>query len=243
MTALVRELHAENLLSKRGKPFDKGFIYKLLNNRIYIGEAVHKGIAYPGEHDAIVERDCFDNVQAVLATNGRMRAAATRRTTPALLKGLLFAENGRAMTPAFTKKASRLYRYYVSTDAIRGRATPVDGVPLRLSADTVEGAVLHEVRRLVRAPEIVAQTVAAAKKEAPAIEEREIVAAIHRFDDVWAMLFPAEQARIVRLLVERVTVNAQGLSLDLRAGGVAAIVQDMLAKDLLAKTPMKEEVA
>ena len=40
---------------KQGKLVDKGYVYKLLNNRVYIGEAVHKGVAYPGEHQAIMK--------------------------------------------------------------------------------------------------------------------------------------------------------------------------------------------
>ncbi len=237
VTTVVHELHAEGLLNKRGKSFDKGFVYKLLNNRTYVGEAMHKGTAYPGEHEALIDRDTFDNVQAILATNGRTRAATTRRATPALLKGLLFAENGRAMTPAFTKRGSRLYRYYVSTDAIRGRAnadrtgrnseTPT--VPLRLPADTVETIVLREVRRLICAPEIVAQAVAAARQEDPAIEERDIVAAIHRFDEIWSALFPAEQARVVQLLVERVVVTSEGIAVDLRTDGLKSVIREMLS--------------
>ena len=49
-TALVRALRAEGVTGKRGKLIDKGYLYKLLNNRVYLGEAVHKGTAYPGEH-------------------------------------------------------------------------------------------------------------------------------------------------------------------------------------------------
>src|SRR5439155_2829773 len=49
-TALTQTLIAERVTTKHGKPIDKGALYKLLNNRIYIGEAVHKGTAYPGEH-------------------------------------------------------------------------------------------------------------------------------------------------------------------------------------------------
>ena len=41
---------------KQGKLVDKGYLYKLLNNRVYIGEAVHKGTAYPGEHQAIIDQ-------------------------------------------------------------------------------------------------------------------------------------------------------------------------------------------
>ena len=39
-----------------GKPWSKGAIYKALANRVYLGEAVHKCVAYPGEHAAIIEQ-------------------------------------------------------------------------------------------------------------------------------------------------------------------------------------------
>ena len=45
------------ITTKRGKPIDKNDVYRVLNNRVYLGEAVHKGMAYPGEHDAIVTRE------------------------------------------------------------------------------------------------------------------------------------------------------------------------------------------
>ena len=41
---------------------DKGYLYKLLNNRVYVGEAVHKGTAYPGEHKAIISQALWDKV-------------------------------------------------------------------------------------------------------------------------------------------------------------------------------------
>jgi site-specific DNA recombinase len=228
VTQLVRELHEQGRLTKRGKLFDKGMIYKLLNNRVYVGDAVHKGTSYPGEHEAIVDRNTFDKVQAILTTNGHARAAVTRSATPALLRGLIFTDTGRAMTPASTKKGSRLYRYYVSTDAVRGRSATTMTSPTRLPADVAETAVLREVERLIRAPEIVAQAVAAVRKELPAINESQAVVAIHRFGEVWSALFPAEQARIVKLLVERVTVIADGLAVDLRTNGLCIVVREML---------------
>jgi site-specific DNA recombinase len=190
---------------------------------------VHKGTSYPGEHQAIIDRALFEKVQAILATNGRARAAVTRSATPALLKGLIFAETGRAMTPAHTKKGSKLYRYYVSTDVIRGREMVGTQARLRLPADVAETAVAQEIRRMIRAPEIVAQAVSAAQRETPSIDERDVVAAIDRFGELWSALFPAEQARIVRLLVERVTVTADGLAVDLRTDGLGVVMRDLLA--------------
>jgi site-specific DNA recombinase len=40
-------LGAEGITGKRGKLMDKGYLYKLLNNRMHVGEAVHKCTARP----------------------------------------------------------------------------------------------------------------------------------------------------------------------------------------------------
>ena len=110
-TTLVRALRAEGVTGKQGKLVEKGYIYKLLNNRVYVGEAVHKGTAYPGEHEAIIDRALWDRVHSILRESPRKRAAHTRAQTPSLLKGLIFGPTGRAMTPAHTRKGGKLYRY------------------------------------------------------------------------------------------------------------------------------------
>jgi hypothetical protein len=73
-----------------------------------------------------------------------------------LLRGLIFAPGGHAMTPSHSRKNGRLYRYYVSTDAIRQDYSecPVRSVP----AAEVEEAVVAQVRHLLRTPEIIART-------------------------------------------------------------------------------------
>jgi hypothetical protein len=228
VTVLVRELHAEKRLTKRGKPFDKGIVYKLLNNRVYIGEAVHKGTSYPGEHAAIIDRETFENVKTIFATNGHQRTMLTRSANPALLRGLIFTAEGRAMTPRQTRRGSKLYRYYVSTDTIRGRQAGTQESP-RLPADMVESAVVREIRRLLRAPEIVARATTEVRRERPSATERDVVTALDQFHEVWAALFPAEQARIVRLLVERVTVTAEGLAVDLRGWNWSGRARDACA--------------
>jgi hypothetical protein len=81
-TTLVRALRTEGIAGKRGKLIDKGYLYKLLNNRVYVGEAVHKGTAYPGEHEAIVDRALWDRVHSILQESPRQRAANSRNQTP-----------------------------------------------------------------------------------------------------------------------------------------------------------------
>jgi hypothetical protein len=207
-TVLARELRREGVRSKQGTLIDKGYLYRLLNNRVYRGEALHKGKAYPGEHDAIIDADRWDRVHAILQESPRKRANNSRAQTPALLKGLIFGENGASMTPTSTKKGARLYRYYVSMDVIRNRETGEETAPMRLAAGMVEDAVVTEVRRILQTPDVVTQVLAAVKRGGGGASEADAIAAMHEFNALWSQLFPAEQARIIQLLVRRVTVPA-----------------------------------
>ncbi|TIQ15777.1 MAG: hypothetical protein E5X61_30250, partial [Mesorhizobium sp.] len=52
-------------------------------------------------------------------------------------------------------------------------------------------------------------------------------AALLDLDPLWNELFPAEQARIVQLLVERVDVTMDSLSIRLRTEGLAGLAADL----------------
>jgi DNA invertase Pin-like site-specific DNA recombinase len=224
-TKLAQALLAEGILGKRGKPIDKGAIYKLLNNRLYIGEAVHKGESFPGEHEAIVSRALWDKVHAILEANPKRRAGATRGQTPALLKGLLFGPTGAAMSPTHTRRKQKLYRYYVSQTALKrgAEACAIRRVP----AAEMEAAVVDQLRILLRSPEIIVATWRAARQEDSQITEADVWEALYRFGPLWEELFPAEQARIVHLLIERVDITEDGARIRLRTEGLASLVSDL----------------
>jgi hypothetical protein len=132
------------------------------------------------------------------------------------------------MTPSHSRKAGKLYRYYVATDAIRqGYAEcPVRSVP----AAELEGAVVAQVRHLLRTPEIIARTWAAAKTELD-LPERDVVQIVADFAQLWDELFPAEQTRIVRLLVERIDLSADGMQVRLRAEGLQTLVEELQSRE------------
>ncbi len=236
---LVKELNAEGHRTKswttqsgrvrEGRLFNKGTLYKVLNNRVYIGEAVHKGKSYPGEHQAIVPMPLWDKVHAVLAENTRSRANRTRAQTSALLKGIVFGGNGKAMTPSHTRKNGRLYRYYVNMDAIKmGR----DVLGLRhIAAGEIEAAVIAQVRTILRSPEVIARTWRAANGDGEKVAERDIVDALQQLDPLWEQLFPAEQARIVRLLVKRVETGEDGIEIHLRCNGLESLAEELRRRD------------
>jgi len=239
---VARELNAAGEVTKRrtcangprgGRLWTKGAVYKVLANRVYLGEAVHKGVAYPGEHATIVDQRAWDKAHAVMAEPAHRRGAATRAQVPALLKGLIHGPNGRSMSPSHTRRRGRIYRYYVTREAIADGydSCAVTSVP----AADVEGAVLEHVQKLLAAPELVARTWAAAKRESQdEITEREVTVLLANFATVWAELFPAEQARIVQMLVERVEVQEDALEVRIRAAGLASLVGELRQNEMRA---------
>ena len=96
VTLLRDELDRKGIVSKRrkdesgrcagGKSFARGALYTMLQNRLYRGEITHKGKAYPGQHQAIIDAELWQSVQQKLAVNRQGAHAGGRcaRTKPAL---------------------------------------------------------------------------------------------------------------------------------------------------------------
>jgi hypothetical protein len=124
-----------------GEPFTRGHIYKLLANPIYIGDIVHKGENYSGEHEPIIDRETWDTVQEQLSRNAITRRHSSNAKDPSLLAGLLVDADGLRMAPSHANKAGRRYRYYI-TKAKEG-ADPRSASGWRLPATAIETVVLN----------------------------------------------------------------------------------------------------
>jgi DNA invertase Pin-like site-specific DNA recombinase len=229
-TTLARELIAENVRNKYGKLVDKGILYKMLSNPVYIGVAVHKGVSYPGEHVGIIDRKIWDKVEARFQESPRKRAAASRAQTPSLLKGIIFDPTGAAMSPTHTRKRGRLYRYYVSQTVLKQGAS--DCSVARVPAAEIEKIVIDQVRTLLLSPEIIVQTWRSARKSIKGLTESEVRNALQAFDPLWNQLFPAEQSRIIELLVERVDVLIDRVDIKLRIAGVSSLIGELTANSI-----------
>ena len=93
------------------KPFSRGALYLILQNRTYLGEIVHNGQSHPGEHPPIIDQPLWDTVHAQLAGNTGQRNSGTRIRQPSLLTGMLFDCKGNPMTPTHAVTKSTRYRY------------------------------------------------------------------------------------------------------------------------------------
>ncbi len=235
-TLLGKELRDAGVTSKTwttkkgkvqgGHSINKGHIYRLLNNRKYLGEVTHGELVYPGQHEAIIDRTLWDRVQKLLDTNGRERASATRVSSDAMLKGIIRCGHcGSAMTPGWTRKGSKKYRYYVcvKTNKESKEACPVR----RIAAGKVEEAVLEQLRAIILQPEIVAHTARAEPLEGFGLKEKDVGRYLQDLDAVWEHLFPAEQTRLMQLLVKTAQVQPDGVDVELQTSGMGTLVSQL----------------
>jgi len=187
----------------------------------------HKGQDYPGEHEAIISRDLWDKAHAIFAVNRRERAEIQKPTEPDLLKGVLFCGHcGSAMTRSYTKKRKgRMYRYYVCVTAIKQgyAACPVGS----LATGEIEAQVTARVRHHLANPAVVGRAAEKAREEAADLDPATVAAQAVALEAAWDHLFPVEQARLVRLLVQTVHVHQDGLRIAYRESGFVALASEL----------------
>lgn len=121
----------------------------------------------------------------------------------------------RAMSPTQTRRQGKLYRYYVCQAAPKGEASHAQ--IQRVSAASIEAAVIDQLRALLKSPEFVMATWHAATANGAELPESTVREALDR---LWEELFPAEQVRIVQLLVQRIDLERNGGELQLRTQGL-----------------------
>ena len=87
--------------------------------------------------------------------------------------------------------------------------------------------MLDQLRGIMRNPSMIGEIVPQMKNLDADIDEAQITVIMTRLDLVWDQLFPAEQSRIVRLLVEKVVVSPTNIELRLHANGIGRIIREM----------------
>ena len=159
--------------------FGRGALYHLLQNRTYLGEVVHKGAAYPGEQDPIIDDELWNAVQTKLEANRGVRRRS-HIETGALLGGLFFDDRGNLMSPTYSIRRGNRYRYYISRALVRGDKKAA-GSHGRVGATDVERLVVETLSQQLCRPELM--------------------------NDVAAGIWCAETRTLVRDAVERVVLG------------------------------------
>ena len=256
---LVRELDIEGHTTKAwvtqsgrerlGRSIDQQYLFTLLRNRIYLGEICNHETWYSAQHDPIISQELWEAAHAFIER--RKQAPREHRAKhPALLAGLLFAPDGQRMLHSFVKKKNgRQYRYYVpylhkrrNAGASLAPHTPDVG---HLPAAEIEDAVLAQIHAALSSPQMLIAVWRSCQQH-PAgstLDEAQVVVAMQRIGDVWSQLFPAEQQRITRLLIERVQLHGHGLDIVWREDGWIGFGADISTHPLIEESQERVEEA
>ena len=138
----------------------------------------------------------------------------------------MFGKDGRALSPWHTtKRNGRRYRYYIPQRDAK-RYAGASKLP-RLPAAELEAAVLDQLRTMMRQPVMISEIVPQVVALNDQLDVEQITVAMTQLDGIWDQLFPAEQTRIVQLLVERVIVSPNHIELQLGANGIGQMVKEI----------------
>ena len=242
-TLLCNELNEQGFRTKprRGRNgkmnngflFNKTTLYKILHNRLYLGEIRHGDKWYPGMHQAIVDLDMWEKAHNIMSTNRRERAGNVRRQTPAPLKGLLFGPDGKAMTPTHTTRRNKKYRYYITHTANKHGH---EQCPIRMvRAGDIEGIVFDQIKTIFKNPTMVVSTWSVANNMDDGITENDVRHGLQNIEAIWDHLYHKEQARLLQLFIQKIRVEPEGIHIDIRTNGINSLVLDLKAAALQTK--------
>src|SRR6201987_1357816 len=202
-----------------GKPFSRGALYLMLQNRTYLGEIVHKGISHPGDHAPIIDQPLWDAAQSRLADNTAERSSGTRSRQPGLLAGILFDPDGNPMTPTHAVKKGTRYRYYVSRPLITKNQSE-GSLGLRIPAAEIEQLVASRMRQWLLDPGGIYQAIRFFDPSA----QRRLLARAAEIGKIWPELPGGRQRALLTALIERIDVGADQIETNTRPTRLGALL-------------------
>jgi site-specific DNA recombinase len=219
-----------------GQPFSRGALYALLSNPLYIGEIAHKGARYPGQHEAILDRETWDSVQDQLRAGApEQRGRATGPRSP--LIGKMFDEAGHRLTPSHATKAGRRYRYYVSRPLVTETAEQMPGA-WRIPATQLEHLIATEAATMLAEPAAIAAVL-----ENAGLEPEKVPAALamaDRFRDDLGR--DATRGETLAALVNRIELSPIRLRVILSAAALVPVNPEALdphGAELIRDVPLR----
>jgi site-specific DNA recombinase len=245
---LKKELESHGIKSKSwtsasgrligGKPFSRGALYLILQNRIYRGEIVHKGQSHSGEHEPIIDHPLWDAVQAQLASNTAERNSGARTRQPSLLTSMLFDRDGNRMTPSHAVRNGTRYRYYVSRPLIT-KDPAEKSAGLRIPAGEIEQLVTSRLRQWLADPGSIYEATSARLPD-PSTQQR-LATRAAEIGQQWPRLPETRQRAFLTALIERIDVQANQIDIHLRPTRLGALL-DIAAAPLPSATDNETQI-
>jgi DNA invertase Pin-like site-specific DNA recombinase len=235
--------------SRGGGHFTKPKVIRLLSNPVYIGKIGYKDEIYPGQHEAIVPDELFQEVQRLLRKNRERRGNyRDQRTHVFLLQGLIrCGKCGSFMTPkASTGRGGKKHFYYQCTRNAHSSGSACDAkyVP----AEAAEEYILAELRKWVLSEEEIIRVVRDANEQKDgnlaglAAEQKALRTRLRQVEErIGAIVQAVESGGTIRSLSARLTeLEAERTSIEEEATNVRLemdrVRQHTLSVEVMAET-------
>ncbi len=195
-----------------GTEYHRGALYQILKNRLYIGEIPHRDQSYPGQHEAIVPKELWQEVQAKLLSDNQGRRNGLNANCPSLLAGLIRDSKGSPMTPSHTVRNGRRYRYYVCRPPSRNSTGNTQSLS-RLPAGEIEKHVIARVQSFLESSQQMVDQLARCENEL--VESQKLTRSAARLVRGWPKLSPREVHALLRKVILKVSLSETGIEVTL----------------------------
>jgi hypothetical protein len=200
-----------------GQMFERKAIQRILQNPYYKGCVTHRGAVYQGEHEGIIDEETWNRVQEVFKANSIGPRERKTALNPSFLKGKIRCSCCDVlMRHSYSNNHGLTYRYYTCYNHLKYKTCQAQhkNVP----AEPVERAVIEEMLKIVKSPEVVININNLADKNSDLCRD-DLMLALKNLNDVWNHLYQAEQTKIVRMLLDYVEIRDDGVKLHLNLNG------------------------
>ena len=217
--------HLSNGKTTGGGKFQPNAVLHILRNPYYKSCVTHKGQVYQGQHEAIIPENEWEQVQEIFSKHGGGARKRENMMSPSFLKGIIRCEScDTPMIPSYCVKNGMRYRYYVCQK--HQKCKSCNSAFKTVPAGPVEEQVVNEIIRIFKSPEILVHVDKLAE-ENKEISHEEVLDALKNLNDVWGYLYQAEQRKIVKLLVNSVQIQNNGLKMNLNLDGLNRLLIEL----------------
>jgi len=190
-----------------GYKYTKNILYKLIANPVYIGQVTHhrKKITYMGQHEAIIHKELWDQVQQLLVRQQRSKGIP-RLVRGAMLKGLVQALDSSLYIPTYTvRPGKKQYHYYIHPPTKH-----------RMAARMLEKLIIQSARSIELPKSAIPDT----------LTRSQAIGRWHRIWDSFSTLASALQNQIIQGIVDKVICSKEQVTLRLSHKGIKTLLQD-----------------
>ena len=209
-------MNADGSRRAGGKAFSRGNLHALLRYHTYVGQVAHAGKVYDGNHDAILTRGIWDEVQTKLVTLRQAGSVKHVGTRSKALTGLLFDETGDRLTPVHATKQGKRYHYYISRRLIEIDSSDTSG--WRLPAGTLETAVADGIMAFLQDTQALVEVLQGGDQH-PRIETHllnQIIKSVNQLIDQTRKLAEVDCLSMLLPLIERIDIRSGHMIIGIR---------------------------